>query len=77
MCSLYGLSENELLTNYDLFEKALRNTVGKGEANGILNKIKKELLAHAIINGSSLTVREIIDPKLTINNILKDTNDVG
>ncbi|HYT02352.1 MAG TPA: hypothetical protein VEL70_05535, partial [Candidatus Acidoferrum sp.] len=23
MCSLYGLSENELLTNYDLFERSL------------------------------------------------------
>jgi hypothetical protein len=29
MCSLYGLSENELLTNYDLFERSLYRVLGK------------------------------------------------
>jgi hypothetical protein len=75
MCELYGLSENELFTNYDFFKKTLYNTVGKGEANAILNSIKKELLAQAILNGSNLTVREIINPKFTINDILKKVND--
>ena len=75
MCELYGLSENELFTNYDFFKKTLYNTVGKGEANAILSSIKKELLAQAILNGSNLTVREIINPKFTINDILKKVND--
>jgi hypothetical protein len=75
MCELYGLSENELFTNYDFFKKTLYNTVGKGEANAILISIKKELLAQAILNGSNLTVREIINPKFTINDILKKVND--
>ena len=74
-CELYGLSENELFTNYDFFKKTLYNTVGKGEANAILSSIKKELLAQAILNGSNLTVREIINPKFTINDILKKVND--
>jgi hypothetical protein len=75
MCELYGLSENELFTNYDFFKKTLYNTVGKGEANAILISIKKELLTQAILNGSNLTVREIINPKFTINDILKKVND--
>ena len=75
MCELYGLSENELFTNYDFFKKTLYNTVGKGEANAILSSIKKELLAQAILNGSNLTVREIINPKFTIDDILKKVND--
>ena len=41
----------------------------------ILSSIKKELLAQAILNGSNLTVREIINPKFTINDILKKVND--
>jgi hypothetical protein len=75
MCELYGLSENELFTNYDFFKKTLYNTVGKGEANAILISIKKELLAQAILNGSNLTVREIINPKFSIDDILKKVND--
>jgi hypothetical protein len=75
MCSLHGLSENELFTNYDLFEKTLNSTVGEGAAARILNKIKKELLSHAILNGSSLTTRDILNPELTISDILKNTSD--
>jgi hypothetical protein len=75
MCELYGLSENELFTNYDFFKKTLYNTVGKGEANAILISIKKELLTQAILNGSNLTVREIINPKFSIDDILKKVND--
>jgi hypothetical protein len=73
MCSLHGLSENELFTNYDLFEKTLYSTVGEGASIKILNEIKKELFSHAILNGSSLTARDILSPKLTINDILKNT----
>jgi hypothetical protein len=75
MCELCGLSENELFTNYDFFKKTLYNTVGKGEANAILISIKKELLAQAILNGSNLTVKEIINPKFSIDDILRKVND--
>jgi hypothetical protein len=74
MCSLHGLSENELFTNYDLFEKTLHSTIGEGASSRILNEIKKELFSHAILlNGSSLTARDILRPELTINDILKNT----
>lgn len=72
MCSLYGLSEYELFSNYDLFKKTLYLTLGEGEANGIITSIKKELLAHAILNGSNLTVKEMTNPALTIEDILED-----
>jgi len=71
MCSLYGLSENELFSNYDLFKKMLYTILGEGEANGIITSIKKELLARAILNGSSLTVREMTNPSLSIEDILE------
>jgi hypothetical protein len=71
MCSLYGLSENELFSNYDLFKKMLYTISGEGEANGIITSIKKELLARAILNGSSLTVREMTNPSLSIEDILE------
>jgi hypothetical protein len=71
MCSLYGLSENELFSNYDLFKKMLYTILGEGEANGIIASIKKELLARAILNGSSLTIREMTNPSLSIEDILE------
>ena len=71
MCSLYGLSENELFSNYDLFKKMLYTILGEGEANGIITSIKKELLARAILNGSSLTLREMTNPSLSIEDILE------
>jgi hypothetical protein len=71
MCSLYGLSENELFSNYDLFKKMLYTILGEGEANGIIASIKKELLARAILNGSSLSVREMTNPSLSIEDILE------
>jgi hypothetical protein len=71
MCSLYGLSENELFSNYDLFKKILYTILGEGEAKGITTNIKKELLARAILNGSSLTVREMTNPSLAIEDILE------
>ena len=43
MRSLDGLSENELLTNYDLFEKSLYSILGK-TGQPILRSIKKEML---------------------------------
>jgi hypothetical protein len=55
MCSL---SEYELLTNYDLFEKSLNSILGKS-GKAILTGIKKEILAYAIS----------IDPTITIGDI--------
>jgi hypothetical protein len=69
MCSLYGLSENELFSNHDLFKKMLYTILGEGEANGIITSIKKELLARAILN-----VLESID--LSIEDILESIENV-
>jgi hypothetical protein len=49
----------------------LYTILGEGEANGIITNIKKELLARAILNGSSLSVREMTNPSLTIEDILE------
>jgi hypothetical protein len=75
MYSLYGLSENELFSNYDLFKKMLYTILG-GEANGIITSIKKELLARAILNGSSPTVREMTNPSLSIEDNLESIENV-
>ena len=49
MCSFYNLSEYELLTNYDLFEKSLSRILGKS-GNAILTGIKKEIIARGAIS---------------------------
>jgi hypothetical protein len=74
MCSLSGLTENELLTNFELFEDSLYRTVGKA-ANSILHNIKKEILIHAVILNPSLTISNILDPTLTINDVLNGINE--
>jgi len=70
MCSLNNLSEYELLTNYDLFEKSLNCILGKA-GNAILNIIKKEILTYAVMSESSITVGEILNPSLKIRDIVK------
>jgi hypothetical protein len=70
MCSLYNISEYELLTNYELFEKSLNSILGK-TGNTILTSIKKEILAHAAIIDSTIASSEIRNPRLTIGDILK------
>lgn len=47
ICSINGLSEKELLTNYDLFEKSLYRVLRKGAAVIFLD-IRRELLVHAV-----------------------------
>jgi hypothetical protein len=74
MCSLYGLSENELLTNYDLFEKSLYRILGKA-GQPIIGSIKAEMLRYAIMNGSEFTATDILDPNLTVSYVLKDIQD--
>jgi hypothetical protein len=74
MCSLYGLSEHELLTNYDLFEKSLYRILGKA-GQPIIGSIKAEMLRYAIMNGSEFTATDILDPNLTVSYVLKDIRD--
>jgi hypothetical protein len=74
MCSLYGLSENELLTNYDLFEKSLYRILGKA-GQPIIGSINAEMLRYAIMNGSEFTATDILDPNLTVSYVLKDIQD--
>lgn len=72
MCSVCGLSERELLTNYELFEDVLCSVFGRiGER--LLDIIKRELLLNAVSsNRCNLTASEILDPSLKIRTILKD-----
>ena len=74
MCTLYGLSENELLTNYDLFERSLYRILGKA-GQPIIGRIKADMLRYAVMNGSEITVTDILDPKLTVSYVLKDIQD--
>jgi hypothetical protein len=74
MCLLYGLSENELLTNYDLFERSFHRLLGKA-GHPIIGSIKAAMLRYAIMNGSEFTVTEIQDPKLTVGHVLKHIQD--
>ena len=76
MCSTYGLSEQELLTNYDLFENSLYKTLKAEGAAVITNWIKRDLLVHAILNHSTLTEKEILNPSLRVHDILRDIGAV-
>jgi predicted transcriptional regulator YheO len=70
MCSIDGLSEEELLTNFELLEKSLQRVLRKG-AEVILHDIKIEILTHAVLIDPTITISEIRNPQLTIRNILK------
>jgi len=74
MCSFNGLSENELLTNYDLFERSIYRILGKS-GQSILNVIKADMLRYAIMNGSEITVTDILDPRLTVSYVLKHIHE--
>jgi hypothetical protein len=69
-CSIYGLSVRELLTNYDLFEKSLYDIFGKVSFI-LLRALRKEILIHAVLMDSRLTVSDILNPSITIADILK------
>jgi hypothetical protein len=70
MCSLYNLSEHELLTNYDLFEKSLNRILGQA-GNAISTSIKKEILIYAVMVNSGITVDDILNPSLKISDVVK------
>jgi len=72
MCSVHGLSEQELFTNYDLFENSLHKILKAEGAGIIINAIKRNLLVKAVLNQSTLTEEEILDPKLTVHDVLRD-----
>jgi hypothetical protein len=74
-CSIHGLSERELLTNYDLFEKSLYDIFGKVSFI-LLRGLKKEILIHAVLMDSRLTVSDILNPNITIGDILKHLREV-
>ena len=70
ICSINGLSEKELLTNYDLFEKSLYKVLRKG-AEVILHYLKRELLVQAILIDPNITISDIRNPQLAVGDILK------
>ena len=73
-CSIHGLSERELLTNYDLFEKSLYEILGKFSFV-LLRALKKEMLIQAVLIGSHLTVADIVNPSLSIGDLLKNIRE--
>jgi hypothetical protein len=78
MCSLYRLAENELLTNYDLFETLLNQVFNdKSAVDTILNWIKREMLIQIVLkDSSSLNEWDILNPNLTIKDIISDIGNL-
>jgi hypothetical protein len=72
LASVYGLSERELTTNYDIFEKALYSISSYG-TKLILMRIKEEVLTEATrsVGLSSITEQDIIDQSVGIGRIIK------
>lgn len=74
MCSFNGLSENELLTNFDLFERSIYRILGKS-GQSIISAVKADMLRYAIMNGSEITLTDILDPRLTVSYVLKHIHE--
>ena len=75
LASFYGLSEKELTTNYDIFEKSLSKISAYG-AKIILKDIRKEMLIETIKSstGSEITEQDILNPDVGIREII---NKIG
>jgi hypothetical protein len=72
ICTINRLSEREILTNCDLFEDSMYRLFGRG-AQSIIHKVKVTALRYALTeHKSNFTVPEILDPSLTINEVLKE-----
>ncbi len=72
ICRINRLSEREILTNCDLFEDSMYRLFGHG-AVSIINKVKVLALRHSLMeHKSNLTIPEIVDPALTINDVLNE-----
>ncbi len=69
ICSLYGLSQNELLSNYELFENSLTRVLGK-TGYPIILRIKKGLLKYFILNKFDVTTKDILDPSFNVPKII-------
>ena len=69
ICSLYGLSQNELLSNYELFENSLTRVLGK-TGYPIILRIKKELLKYLILNKFEINTKDILDPSFNVPQII-------
>ena len=69
ICSLYGLSQNELLSNYELFENSLTRILGK-TGYPIILRIKKELLKYLILNKFEISTKDILDPSFNVPQII-------
>jgi hypothetical protein len=70
MCSINGLSEEELLTNCDLLQTSLYKILRKG-ADVTFRNIKAEILPHAILIDPTISVSDISNPQFTVEDILK------
>jgi hypothetical protein len=75
MRSLDGLSENELLTNYDLFEKSLYSILGK-TGQPILRSIKKEMLTKLVMTDPSITINDILNSRLGVKGIMNEMKEL-
>jgi hypothetical protein len=75
LASFYGLSEKELTTNYEIFEKSLSKISAYG-AKIILKDIRKEMLIETIKSstGSEITEQDILNPDIGIREII---NKIG
>ena len=69
ICTLYGLSQNELLSNYELFENSLTRVLGK-TGYPIILRIKKELLKYLIMNKFEIKIKDILDPSFNVPHII-------
>jgi hypothetical protein len=76
ICAINRLSEKEILTNCDLFQDSMYRLFGRG-AESIINQVKMLALRHALMEEkSNLTVPEILDPSLTINDVLNEIRSI-
>jgi hypothetical protein len=69
ICNFYGLTQNELLSNYELFEYSLTRVLGK-TGYPIILRIKKELLKYLILNKFDVTTKDILDPSFNVPKII-------
>jgi len=69
ICSFYGLTQNELLSNYELFEYSLTRVLGK-TGYPIILRVKKELLKYLILNKFEITPKDILDPSFNVPKII-------
>ena len=69
ICSFYGLTQNELLSNYELFEYSLTRVLGK-TGYPIILRVKKELLKYLILNKFEISTKDILDPSFNVPKII-------